>query len=469
MSNLLTGWDGGAGEDGLALLMKALEAGSGADAGSFTGGRALIPESLDRTLVNILWNQDDAKLFKKLKRNTISGPVHQWTDRDDVGNSDGAWVQEGAESFEKNSNFTRRFVEAKYLQTRRQITLQMMSSNAIEQAEAIEKNAGTLWLIQNIEKALFHGNASIIGEQFTGIEYFDGINTIDLRGSDLINNSQGEEAWSQASRIIYENHGMATDAFMSTTIAEDIQKLLRDRLRVPTNGASAMDGASGGYVYTKYPTHFGDIMLEADKFIRRNNETPQPSTLTALRPDQPTVVAAAVTAANTNENSQFVAASAGTYYYTVVAFNKYGESVQSATVNATVAAGGSITLTITDGATAGTGYRVFRSRIDANASQRTDLRFMVEVSRSAGNVITDLNNDLPNTSPMFVLNLNPTPGAGNAIEWEQWLPMMKFQLYPTASAVNPFLMLLYGALGVKKPQHIVRVKNISYSRDNWYN
>ena len=48
------GWDNGLGNDGLALLQKALQAGSGVDAAAFSGGRALIPESLDSTLVSVL-------------------------------------------------------------------------------------------------------------------------------------------------------------------------------------------------------------------------------------------------------------------------------------------------------------------------------------------------------------------------------------------------------------------------------
>ena len=35
-------------------LTKALNAGYGTDAATMTGGRALIPESLDKTLVNVL-------------------------------------------------------------------------------------------------------------------------------------------------------------------------------------------------------------------------------------------------------------------------------------------------------------------------------------------------------------------------------------------------------------------------------
>ena len=118
----------------LELLNKALSAGSGVDAGAFTGGRALIPESLDTTLVNILWTQDEARLFQRLKKQPIRSPVHQWDDRTDVGARDGAWVPEGGASIEADQTIARRYATAKYLQTLRKVTLQASISNMIENA-----------------------------------------------------------------------------------------------------------------------------------------------------------------------------------------------------------------------------------------------------------------------------------------------------------------------------------------------
>ena len=56
----------------------------------------------------------------------------------------------------------------------------------------------------------------------------------------------------------------------------------------------------------------------------------------------------------------------------------------------------------------------------------------------------------------------------DAIEWAQFLPLMKFDLYPTNAAVYPFLMLLFGSLALKKPVNHVRIKNISYSGLGWF-
>ena len=456
------GWDGAVMEDGYSMLMKALEAGSGADASTFTGGRSLIPESLDTTLVSVLWNQNEAKLFKALKRNSIKSPVHQWNKRDDVGDEDGAWVAEGGVSFEKNQAIARKFVEAKYLQTLRKVTLQMLASNSLENAEAIEKEAGALWIIKQIERALFQGDSSIITEQPDGLKVLiPDSNVIDLRGEDGTS-ADMEDAWGEGARIIRDNYGMVSDAYMPTFAMEDVQKLLRDRLRVPAGGNENTN--AGAYVYKKYPTPFGTFTLEDNLFIDGNNVLQRPSTLTAQRPDQPSITLTRQ-AASGGRVSEFTDDDAGDYYYQVVAVNKFGDSVASAAVQVTgVVAGDEVKISVTDGAIAGTGYKIYRSRKDA--SDGSDCRLMSTVVNPGGgpSLVYDVNSDLPNTMSIYMLNMIP---QYNAIEWEQWLPTMKFQLYPTNAAVNPFLMLLFGVLGLKKEEQMVRIKNVSYSRDKW--
>jgi hypothetical protein len=454
------GWDGAIGSDGLEMLHKALQAGSGADASTFTGGRALIPESLDSTLVSVLWNQDEAKLFKALKRNIIKGPVHQWNERDDVGDEDGGWVAEGGPSFEKDQSIARRFVEAKYLQTKRQVTLQMMASNSLEEAEAIEKEAGALWLIKMVEKALFHGNSNIITEQFDGLEtLIPDTNIIDLRGADVITSSKGEDAFGEGARTIRDNYGKVSQSYMSTAIMEDVQKLLRDRLRVPAS--SQVAGQPATYVFDTYPTIFGSFKLDDNLFINGHNLIPRASTITAQRPDAPTAV---LTSQAKTGGTGFDASTAGTYKYKIVAVNKYGDSVTSPEYSASPATGQEVKIVVTKGAIAGTGYKVYRSQKGASDASNARLAFEVPYTASPMDVF-DRNDDLPNTSDLYMLNLLP---QYNAIEWEQWLPVMKFQLYPTNSAINPFLMLLYGALGLKKRVQMIRIKNISYSQDKWY-
>lgn len=447
-----------ANQETLEMLTKAMTAGSGVDAASFTGGRALSLESLDQTLVNILFSQDEAVLFQRLKKQTVKSPVHQWDERTAVGLDDGAWVPEGGDSVEGDQTIARKFVTAKYLQTKRVVTMQASMTNMIEDAVALEENAGTLWLIRNVEKALFYGDNAVVAEQPDGLKkLIPSTHVIDMRGK-AANSSEFEDSMTEACRMVRDYYGRLDLMLTSTRIMQDVQGLLRDRIRFPTQQSGL-----GGAVFNQYPTPFGSPDLKEDIFIKEST-TPLASSLTTLRPAQPTV-ASGVNGAGSN--SQFGSGDAGVYYYKVVAVNKYGDSLASADVGPiTVAAGEIVTITVNAPGDSVSGYKLYRSKL--GAADGSDTRFCFQqaaVSPVAQNILIDRNADLPGCSDTFLLTTSPTY---NAIEWAQFLPMMKFNLYPTASAVIPFLMLLFGALALKKPVNHVRVKNISPASLGWY-
>ena len=450
-------------QDMLEGLSKALTAGSGTDTSGFQGGRALIPESLDTTLVSVLWKQDEAKLFKALKKIPVKSPVHQWTRRTGVGNDDGAWVAEGGASVEKDTDIERAFSTMKYLQTLRKVTLQATISNMIEDAMTVEKMSGTLWIIQQIEKALFHGNSDMVTEEPDGIRKLiednistDPENVIDLRGK-TAETVDYENAMVEGARVIRQKFGLVTDLFTSLKVMEDVQRLLRDRIRFPAGAGG--EKTLPNFVFEKYPTTFGTPVLEPDLFILEG-EAPRTSVVVGV-PSQQTISCAA---AQDTTNSKFVAADAGEYYYAVAAVNKFGQSLVSAEDNVDVVAGDKVTISITEGADDGTCFFIFRSKKDAGASA-TKL-FCKKVKRTGDDPdIVDYNADLPGTSQAYLLGMNT---MYNAIEWHQFLPLMKFDLYPTNQAVYPFLMLLFGAIGLKKPEHHVMIKNISPSDLKWF-
>lgn len=447
--------------DVISALHKALSAGSGVDAAAFTGGRALIPESLDTTLVNVLWNQEEAKLFKALKKQPVKSPVHQWTKRTDVGASDGAWVAEGGDSIEADQTIQRMFAVMKYLQTLRKVTLQMTLTNSIEDSIALEKQAGALWIIKQVERALFNGDSSVVAEEPDGLDKLITTNIIDLRGK-TANSSQFETAISEACRRIRGYFGVATDMFMSLMAMDNVQGLLRDRIRFPAN--SGGDGRTlGNMIFEQYPTPFGKPNLNDDIFITEGG-APVASALTTTRPSQVTI-SLSRQAASGGRTSHFASGDAGSYYYKVVAVNKYGGALASTAVQVTnVVAGDEVVIAITDGSTAGTGYFVYRSKKDA--ADGTDCRYAYKIARaSASPTIYDTNADLPGCSSSYILNLNSTY---DAIEWQQFLPLMKFDLYPTNAPIFPFLMLLFGTLGLKKEEQTVRIKNIAPSTLGWF-
>ena len=442
--------------ESLELLQKALTAGSGVDAGAFTGGRALIPESLENTLVNILHTQDEARVFQALKKTPIKSPVHQWDERTEVGADDGAWVPEGGDSEEADQTIARKYSTAKYLQTLRKVTLQASISNMIEPAMVLEQNAGTLWIIRNAERGIIYGDSSMVDQQPDGmIKQIPSGNVIDVRGADA-SSVAFENAFNEGCRHIRDNYGRASNFFGSTKVMEDVQRLLRDRIRF----APGMN--QGAAVFTEYPTPFGTPQIRDDIFIQERG-VPAASGLTAKRPDVVTIDSGPTVAADAL--SQFGANDAGNYYYKFVGINRYGEGVLTvASTVAAVSAGDKVTFTIGPGTIVPTAMRVFRTKKGA-ADTTTYLKIFDIAYGGDPTTIVDYNAELPGCSDGFLLTMEQ---VYDAIEWFQFLPLMKFDLYPTNAAVYPFLMLLFGALALKKPVQHVRVSNIAPSGLGWF-
>ncbi|KKL71685.1 hypothetical protein LCGC14_2092470, partial [marine sediment metagenome] len=344
--------------------------------------------------------------------------------------------------------------------------------------------SGTLWIIKEIEKKLFFGDSAMISTEPDGMEKLivdnigtDPENVIDLRGKDATSIKM-EDAIGEAARVIRQKFGIVTDFYTSLKTMEDIQKLLRDRLRFPAGGGGGDQTTVPNLVFDKYPTTFGTPMLQPDLFILEG-EAPRTSSISAGIPSQVSIS----NAAGSHASSEFLAADAGTYYYSVAAVNKFGQGLVSAEASQVVAVGDRVTITITEGGTDGTCFFIFRNKKDAGSSATVGTSFFIfRNKKDAGSSATklfmkkvvrtgddpdvyDTNSDLPGTSKGFMLGMNP---MYNAIEWEQFLPLMKFDLYPTNAAVYPFLMLLFGALGLKKPEQHVMIKNISPSNLGWF-
>ena len=450
----------------LDTLMKALTAGSGVDTASFTSGRAMTPESLDTTLVNVLWDQNEAVLFKALKKQPVKSPVHQYARRTGVGDGDGAWVAEGGNSFEKDQSLERVNVTMKFLQTLRKATLQATITTMLEDAITSEKMAGTLWLIKQVESILFDGDSANVTEEPDGLRALIWAkratitkgNIIDVHGKDA-SSKEFEDAVNEGARVIRGKFGMPTDLYTSLIVMEDVQKLIRDRMRFPADKSGVILPTM---VFDAYPTPFGKLSLRPDLFLLERG-IPVTGSLTE-KPSQVTL-ATVLTPADA-ANSNFKAADAGEYYYAVSAVSKFGESVVSSEIQCSgLAAGDKVTIEITAGATAGTAYKIFRNKLGAGSSALKYHVGTIPAGTSGTAHSVDWNDWMPGCSDAFMLGMAP---MYDAIEWEQFLPMMKFDLYPTNAAVYPFLLLLFGALAVKKPEQQVIIRNVAPSKLGWF-
>jgi hypothetical protein len=437
-------------------LAKALAAGYGTDSAQFVGGRAMEVQDIEATMINAMREQrEDCKLMNLVKKHPVKSTVHEYNRRTDVGEYENLTAEEGGGSEDNDQTVKRVTRNIKYLQDRRAVTDQMELVDGYENAFESEKMTGTLNVLKGAEFLNFHGDSKVVPTQYDGliaqILNDSNPNVKDLRGKAIT--SYGEKALNEMSRMIYTRGGDANLLFFPPVLAEQIQDLVRDRLRFGTDDKSAT------LVVDKYPTpygstlHFGET-AGADKLFKVKDIV-SPNGKVDKRPNPPASVTAV---AADNAKSQFFAADTGNYLYAVHTVSKYGISAGTPIAAAiAVAAGKGITLTITpDDAKPGTGFIITRSAKDGTV--------LMEVTRigkadSGTTTFLDLNADLPGTASMLFLTEKKLQ---TVMEFYQLCPLRLRPLFESNKAEKPFFVQLFGAIDLKVPEWCGIVKNIAY-------
>ena len=464
------------GLDQVAELQKALTMGNTVtDVAALQGGGALRMQSLDQTMMSTIQENDDFALFNELVKSNATATVDEWTEQSGVGGFlGGSTNTEVGTIASATGQYARRTGSVKYLMTRREVSFVATLGNNIVEAEAAEHQNGALQLLTDAEYLCFNGDDAVVPTEFPGIyaQIKAGIaagqinpdHIIDMAGKSMSDIT----AISAASKVIrsYGNFGRPTHLFMSPTCQTDLDLGLMPAYRVP------LTSVPGGGIETGAPvvgirTSFGDIKTRADVFIpdeqmQKPFEAEHPGVAAANSTFKP---ASAAGVAASDPSSAFNAPHAGNYYYLVASVNSRGQSTGVVTAQVAVAAGDKVTLTIAASATGEeTGYVIYRSRRNGSSAV-SDFRQMVRIPKAgATTTFVDLNREVPGTVKAYVLNLK---SGANAITWRQLLPMMRFNLFPTASAVVPWAQLLFGYLRIaKRRQHAV-IANILPDTADW--
>jgi hypothetical protein len=439
-------------------LVKALSAGYGTDAAQFMGGRALEVQDIEATMINAMREQrEDCKLMNLVKKRPVHSTVHEYNRRLDVGEYENLTADEGGGSEDNDQTIKRVTRNIKYLQDRRAVTDQMEIVDGYENAVESEKIGGTLNVLKGAEFLNFHGDSKVVPTQYDGLvaqilaDSNPYPNVKDLRGKSLT--AYGEKALNEMTRIINGRGGDASLIFFPPVIAEQIQDLVRDRLRFGTEDRKA------ALVVDTYPTPFGSTLhfgeeAGSDKLFKVKGPV-FPNGKVDKRPNPPASVAAA---AAVNSNSQFFAADAGDYNYAVHSISKYGISDgKLITAVVAVAAGKAVNLTITpDSSKPGTGFVITRSEKDGTALMEV---CRIANSGSATTTFVDLNADLPGTASMIFLTEKKLQ---TTMEFYQLCPLRLRPLFESNKAEKPFFIQLFGALDLKVPEWCGIVKNIAY-------
>jgi hypothetical protein len=467
----------------LEELQKALTAGYGTDVATLTGGGALRVQSLDTTMQATIQQNDDFKLFNRLAKPHAGATVDEWTEMNGVGGFLGGTTNTETGVINPfTGSYARRVGLVKYLMTQRQVSLVQTLQTAIADSEAIEYSNGALQLLTDAEYLMFEGDSTVVPTEFDGIYaqlaagvasgQVDPRNIIDARASSM--SDIGLINTAAATVRQYGNFGKPTDIFMSLQVQADFDTGLSPAFRVPlTNVGNA--GIELGAPVIGIRTSHGNVKTNDDIFIR-DEEMKQPFELSygaiatanvALQP------ASVVGTPGANATSTFSAVTAGNYYYAVAGVNAAGQSTVLVSAQVAVAAGQRVSLVITRSTGAAeTGYVIYRSQLNGGnsvagtiAAQGSDFREMARIGvAGATTTYFDNNTDIPGTAKAFILNM--LAGA-TAITWRQLLPMVKFPLYPTNSAVIPWAQLLFGYLRISKRRQHVVIKNILPNGNLW--
>lgn len=443
-------------------LRKALEAGYGTDVSTLTGGGALRIQSLEKTLMATIQENEHFALFNELSKTNATATIDEWTEQNGIGGFlGGSTNSETGTIATAQGSYARRVGSVKYLMTRREVSFVTTLQNSIVEAEATEQQNGALQLLTDAEYLSFEGDSAVVPTEFDGIAaQIAGLGSADhvldaeaqsLQSINLINKAA-------ATVSAYGNFGKPSHLFMSQLTQADFDSGLDPAFRVSLDNQpnSIMLGAPVAGIRTSW----GNIKTKPDVFVRdEGQQKPFEVDFPAIAAANNFACAAVPTGVAANDTaSKFGAAHAGNYYYLVTGINAKGQSVGAKSAQIAVAAGNKVTLTITASATGEeTGYVIYRSRKNGT-NGTSDFRQCARVAKAGATTTwVDLNRDIPGTSKAYILNLS---AGSNALSWRQLLPMLKFPLYPTVSAVVPWAQMLFGYLRIAKRRHHVVIKNV---------
>lgn len=460
-----------------ADLEKALNAGYGSDAASYTQGRALQREDLEATLVTVLdVKQNDCKLFHKMHKQPVSSTVHQVNRETDVGDDQFLFVGEGDRAREGDPAFQRKIYETKYMSSKWQVSHPLTLTDNSENPINASKVAAVMRVTKGTERALFHGDSSASPKQYdgllkilrdsaaqTGVDERLKATRMDIRGLEIgesstaLNIDAGEALFDEVAEKAYNKGGDLAEAYFPPVLAKQFKKMYSDRLRFTTsNNEFTMEKLPNIVTAVNSTIKIRDD-AGADKMFKVKGPIVAAGD-SVNRPGTP----AGITAATASDSaSEFTTGFAGNYMYSVHAINEYGIS-EAATISSavSVASGDKVTLTITKPATGGavTGYIICRS----NAGGTT----MMEMVRCAdsGNATTtyvDLNKDLPGTASIVLLTPSTDEMKPNA-SFGQLMGMSNFDLPTDSSLAHRGVVALYGMLEVRAPEYCAIIDNVGY-------
>ena len=449
----------------VAELNKALTTGAYAQANGVAGqtnGAALQVESLENSLKVLTYSDQHVKFWKKIAKTPAYSTVEEYNQLLSYGSGMGGFVPEGVLPETDDSEYKRQASFVKFLGTTREVTHPMtLVRSAHGDVIARENQNGILWLMKQLEHALFWGDSSLAapgkeGVQFDGLnKMIDSENTLDIKGADL-----QDTDINAAAQMIIENYGTPTDLYLPFETLGEFSKeyFPKERVIMPTAGA----GYQAGLVVNKFQTHGGAVDFQPDLFIQKT----KPLSTTGIGGAKaPTPVQSVAVEINTlGTKGDFAKSGAGVYSYSVTACNRFGESTPVACDSDVTLTSGDLTkgvkITITNASSmvvAPEYFNIYRTEKDGTAKYCIMKVPANSVSAGGTTEVVDNNEVMPNTYTAFMGEFTP-----EVIAFKQLAPIMKMDLALLGPAYR-WMILLYGVPQLYAPKKWVKITNIKAS------
>lgn len=466
--------------DTVQQLQKALSAGYESNPALMTGGAAMRVESLEESLKIITHTDRHIVFWRNVPKSPAYSTVEEYNQQESYGNDFfGPFIREGELPLSNDSVYRRRTALVKFIGTTREVTHPVtMIHPAHGDLIAKENESGILWLLKQIELAMFHGDSSLAfggaeGEQWDGMDNLIAPDMhLDLEGA-----PPQEGDFEEISNLLALNYAYPTDVYTGYTPLSDLVKTMYPRHRI--NLPPPSDGQIGQAI-NSIVTQAGILRFNAARFLERPPVAPSAARGPATHvPTAPASIAVAFAAGSgVGEFDKSQGALDARYAYIVTAANRFGESapapaVLSGTLTAANAAAGfEAQLTITNSAAVATPpeyFNVYRTvALDSGTAaaptneEAYSLIMQIPAESQANGGVTpstpgtlaDINREMPFTEKMYIGELDQ-----QVLTFRQLAPIMKMDLAVLAPAYR-WMILLYGVLILFAPRKWARVINI---------
>lgn len=473
-------------------ILKAIIAGDGHGhdyVNQLSSGPGLKPESLDPMLKSLEYKMKDIVLWGLLPKQPIFNTVHDYNQLVKYGQDLGIFMGEGDRPENTDSQYRRKSILTKYSGVGGKITLQAQLVKNADGKDPYTREVENklLLLTKLINMKLVEADSALDTYAFDGIfkqhlmgvneiygdptsktpeqlldTYFDDIAVIDARGKALT-----EDNIQDATNVVSTNRFGDVDTLLThPEVLKDFARRFHESKRIIPGMAGSVVGATMGQSVNGFQTQLGYTMdLKSDKFFdRRDSIKYNQVANSAKAPSTPTTGSIAVA---TDTKNRFGSAFQGTYYYVVVAGNRFGQSAPLVinTSGQAVAATESVDLTFSDGGGSypATYYTVYRTT--ANPADRTTANyyplFSVSVAQKAAGYdgadpakVRDRNRFIAGTRSALVM-------APSSEIWDylQLAATMKIE-FALVTLAKEFACVNFGTPVLYQPGKICRIVNL---------